>query len=80
MNKYCWKYKKQKEIYHEIMVFYGFPIFTSTNLMLYIMENWHEKERRHRYNNMLFALLDNEFNKDVYKFKTRLNPSKAPPP
>jgi len=29
---------------------------------------------------MLFALLDSEFNKDVYKFKTRLNPSKALPP
>jgi len=29
---------------------------------------------------MLFALLDSEFNKDVYKFKKSLNPSKVPPP
>ncbi len=61
------------------MVVHGFLKPTSTNPMLYVMnDQWEKEEMKHKYDNMFFLLLDSVLNKDFYKFKIRLNPTPEP--
>jgi hypothetical protein len=62
------------------MVFHGFLWPTSTNPMLYAMNDWHEKKRKHKYDDMIFSLLDHELSHDFYKSKIKLNPTLELPP
>jgi hypothetical protein len=56
MSKYYWDYKKCHQIHNGIMIFHGFPRSTCNNLMPYLMNNWWEKKKLRKYNNMFFSL------------------------
>ncbi len=45
----------------------------------YTKEMWKKTKRQHKYNKVLFALLERMLNNDFFKGKICMNPSKDPP-
>ncbi len=80
MSKFYLGCKKCCQICHKIMVFHGYLWPTSTNPMPYAMNDWHKKKRKHKYDDMIYSLLDSELSDDFYKLKIKLNPALEPPP
>ncbi len=79
MMKFCYNVKKKKVIWNEIMVFHKHPHPIAQSPHPYIEEMWKKKKLQHKYNKVLFALLERMLNNDFFKGKIRMNPSKDPP-
>ncbi len=79
MTKFCYNVKKQKVIRNEIMVFHKHPQIIVQNPQPYTKEMWKKMKLQHKYNKVLFALLEKTLNDDFFKGKICMNLSKDPP-
>jgi len=61
--------KRKAMIRNEIMIFFGSPKPMVNNQKPYSNEDWHEKKVNHKFNKMLFSILDLELNDKFYNKK-----------
>jgi hypothetical protein len=66
-------------IRNEIMVFHKCPQPIVQNPQPYIEEMWKKMKLQHKYNKVLFALLERMLINDFFQGKIHMNPSKDPP-
>jgi len=79
MIEFCYNVKKRKVIQNEIMVFNNQLQPMAQNPHCYIEEMWKKIKLQHKYNKVLFALLEKTLIDDFFKGKIHMNPSKDPP-
>jgi hypothetical protein len=65
--------KRKAMICNEIMIFFRSPKPMVNNQKPYSNEDWHGKKVNHKFDKMLFSILDSEFNDKFYNQKMKLN-------
>jgi hypothetical protein len=79
MTKFCYNIKKRRVIRNEIMVFHKHPQPMVQSLHLYIEEMWKKMKLQHKYDKVLFVLLERTLSDNFSKGKIHMNSSKDPP-
>jgi hypothetical protein len=79
MKFFCYNIKKKRVIQNEIMAFHRHPQPTVQNPHLYSKEMWKKMKLQHKYNKVLFMLLERTLNNDFFKGKICMNSSKDLP-
>jgi len=71
----CTKQLKRKVVIrNEIMIHFGFPKPTTNIQKPYFDDVWTKKKLKHKFDKILFSILDYELNDEFYTKKMRLNP------
>ncbi len=78
MMKFCYNVKKRKVIQNEIMFFHEHPQLIAQSPHPYTKEMW-KKMKQHKYNKVLFVLLERTLIDDFFKGNIYMNLSKDPP-
>ncbi len=79
MYKFIRMLKQKAMIRNEIMIHFGHPKPIANNRKPYLNDKWHALKHKHKFDNMLFSILDSELNDDFYLKKLSLNPSNEAP-
>ncbi len=79
MMKFYKNVKKRRVIRNEIIVVHKHFQPMAQSPHPYIEEMWKKMKLQHKYNKVLFVLLDKTLNDDFVKGKIRMNSSKDPP-
>ncbi len=78
MMEFYYNMKKRRVIQNEIMVFHKNPHLMAQNLHAYTKEMWKKIKLQHKYNKVLFVLLERTLTDDFFKGKIHMNMSKDP--
>jgi hypothetical protein len=66
--------KRKVVNWNKIMIHFGHPKPIANNQKPYSDNKWHTLKDKHKFDKMLFSILDLELNEDFYLKKLRLNP------
>jgi hypothetical protein len=79
MMEFCYNIRKRKVIQNEIIIFHKHLQPMAQSPHPYIEEMWKKMKLKHKYNKILFALLEKTLNNDFFKANIHMNLSKDPP-